>query len=273
MGLRRQLLFTGYRFARATGVYHPRVRRRPVANVICLHRVNDDKGDDLTTPVSVFEQFLRSIKSDYNPISFRQLVESLHRREPIPANAVAITFDDGYRDNRTIAAPLLKQYDMPATFFVTSDYIGTDRVFPWDSEIGARYPMMSWDDVRDLANMGFDIGGHTMNHIDLGNAPLDVAEREIFGCKARIERELGREIHDFAYPFGRVDAIRDEVREIVRRCGFRSCVSACGGKVCATSDPFRLERVPGYQTLVEMQMELDGFMIYHRGRMSLHLTG
>ena len=99
-------------------------------------------------------------------------VKMLHAGGP-PEKLVAITFDDGYLDNATTAAPILKELDVPATFFISTDMIGGGRPFPHDV-LRDRVPQdhMSWDDVRSLAAQGFDIGSHTCSHADLGAVSL-----------------------------------------------------------------------------------------------------
>lgn len=272
MSVKRRILFGGYRLARSVGFFRLRTKADGCANVICFHRVNDRVADSLTTPPAVFDELMRIVRAEYQPIAMSRLVSKLSGGDSLPPNAIAITFDDGYKDNRTIAAPILDKYDLPATFFLTSGYIDTDRVFPWDQDSPVKHAMMTWNDVRELVGMGFEIGGHTINHVDLGRAPLEEAEREIVGCKEKIEQEITREIEAFAFPFGRADAIRDDVLDIVRHAGFRSCCSAYGGKVTAESDLLRLERVPMYPTVTEMLMEIDNFMTYRQGRMKLKLT-
>jgi peptidoglycan/xylan/chitin deacetylase (PgdA/CDA1 family) len=83
---------------------------------------------------------------------------------------LSITFDDGYRDNYEVAAPILKRLDLPATFFVTTGFIGTRRVAPWDQNLVRQPGWMDWDQVRSLASQGFEIGCHTDTHIDMGTA-------------------------------------------------------------------------------------------------------
>ena len=78
-----------------------------------------------------------------------------------PNRELAITFDDGYRDNYDNAMPVLEKLSLPATFFVVSQWIGTDVVPRWDERRGVRHPWMTWDQVRSLHRKGFEIGAHT----------------------------------------------------------------------------------------------------------------
>ena len=78
-----------------------------------------------------FEQQLRILKQQTHVLSVQDLVVRL-RSGDLPKNAVAITFDDGYADNLHNAKPLLEKYELPATVFVTTGQIGTNREFYWD---------------------------------------------------------------------------------------------------------------------------------------------
>ncbi|HSJ07311.1 MAG TPA: polysaccharide deacetylase family protein, partial [Longimicrobiales bacterium] len=143
---------------------------------------------------------------------------------------VAITFDDGYRDNVRYAAPLLERHGLPATFFVATAIIGTDRPFPHDSREGsAPIPAMDWDDVRSLRDAGFGVGSHTETHIDCGRAPLEEVRRELVGSMATLQGELQLASMMFAYPYGGRDHITPSARHLAIELGFEACLSAYGG--------------------------------------------
>ena len=269
MNLDRRLLTAAYLTAKGLGLFYVMNKISPYASILMFHRVNDHDSDCLSVRVRVFDEMLQILKNDYHVISLSELVNSVSAGREIEEGTVVITFDDGYKDNFSCAAPLLKKYGLPATFFITSRYIGTDRVFPWDQNNTSYNSVMNWDEVRELCRMGFDIGGHTLNHVNLGIVPIDEARREIVESKQGIETEIGRKITSFAYPFGARDCIRDDIYPIIREAGFTCCCSGYGGKVTLQSDPFRLNRVVVYQTTDEMLMEIDNFMTYFDGRMRL----
>ena len=72
----------------------------------------------------------------------------------VPERTVALSFDDGVSSHATYAGPLLKKYGFPATFFVCE--------FPPD--FADKHKYMSWEQIRDLHRMGFEIGNHTLSH-------------------------------------------------------------------------------------------------------------
>src|SRR5258706_16456757 len=108
-----------------------------------------------------------SFGGHFQVIRLRDSVGSLERRERLNRH-LAITFDDGYRNNFEHAAPVLEKLGLPATFFVVSHWIGSDVVPWWDREQNLRRAWMTWDQVRALRRRGFDIGAHTRTHADLG---------------------------------------------------------------------------------------------------------
>jgi len=269
MNIKRKLLFSTYWAASTAGLFSRRNTSSPYASILMYHRVKDGDPDCLSTPISVFEETLLVLKDKYKVVPLSSLVDSISQKRNIEPRTVVITFDDGYQDNILFAAPLLRKYQLPATFFVTSRYIGTDRVFPWDAQSSMQHPLLNWDEVRELYRMGFEIGGHTSNHVNLGIIPIDEAKREIVGSKEEIEEEIGDRITAFTYPFGGRNCIREEIFPIISEAGFRCCSSGYGGKVTKNSNLLDLNRVPTYQTTTEMFMEIDNFLTYFDGRMRL----
>ena len=221
-----------------SGLYRAWIRRCGV--VVLFHRIDDRVGDNpITCSTEHFELFLDFFGKYFDVVPYGEFVDRLHRRESV-GGLLAITFDDGYRDNRAVAAPRLKQRSLPACFFITTGYIGTSYVPPWDADCGIESEWMSWDDVRELREMGFEIGAHTCTHVDLGQTHGD----EIQGSVWRLERELEERVSLFSYPFGRSDQITAANRELVRRLGLRCSPSAFGGQVQDGESPYSFRRQP-----------------------------
>jgi peptidoglycan/xylan/chitin deacetylase (PgdA/CDA1 family) len=170
-------------------------------------------------------------------------VEKLERGERLDRE-LAVTFDDGYRDNFDLAAPVLEKLSLPATFFVVTQWMGTDIVPWWDGERAVSHPWMTWDQVRALHRKGFDVAPHTRTHADLGRISGEEARREIVEARRELEEQLGFAADLFAYPYGRPDQLSEANRALVKAAGFRCCCSCAGGINGTGADPFSLQRVP-----------------------------
>ena len=93
--------------------------------ILSFHRVNrDDDPFFPALPTDVFERQMAFVARAYVVLPVEELADRA-RRGLLPRNALAITFDDGYRDNLTHAAPVLTRLGLPATVFVVTDAIGS----------------------------------------------------------------------------------------------------------------------------------------------------
>ena len=238
--------------------WHGRAGAR--AAIILYHRVNDFSRDPLTAGTEEFAAQVSLIARWYKPIATRDLVDGLRAGESIPGTSVAIHFDDCYRDVFTRALPVLRELNIPATAFVNSAFVGTDRSFAHDVKKSPfRFDNFTVEDLRALLEGGFEIGAHTANHVDLGTCPIEEAQREIEECVDDLKRMTGREITLFSYPFGKERNIRKElVPFIAERC---ECMfSAFGGFVGPRTDLFDIPRfgVSGMHHPLYVALEIEG---------------
>jgi peptidoglycan/xylan/chitin deacetylase (PgdA/CDA1 family) len=223
------------------GAQRRTLRERGV--VVAFHRVNDrTAGDALTVGVSEFAALCRFFRRHFEVLPLPALLERLRARMPL-SGCLAITFDDGYLDNYECAAPVLSELGLPATFFAVSSFLGTQTRAPWDAGIEPAPPWMNWAQLRELHRAGFEIGAHTRSHQNLGELRGKRALEEIRAGREELEQGLGARVLNFAYPFGRANAMTEENRAYVREAGLTSCASCHGGIVEAATDPFRLPRV------------------------------
>jgi peptidoglycan/xylan/chitin deacetylase (PgdA/CDA1 family) len=214
------------------------------ALIVVFHRVDDRyPTDPITVTRKAYESYLDFFTAYFRVVSLSELLAKLARNADISRDLV-ITFDDGYLDNWTVAAPELAARGLPACFFVTTGFVGTSRDAWWDAERGVRSEWMTWDQVRSLHAAGFELGAHTVSHVNLAACDRETALREIIGSKLQLEAETNSVVRHFAYPFGGADHFSAVCREIVKDAAFSSCVSAYhGGGVQRGDDPFSLRRV------------------------------
>jgi peptidoglycan/xylan/chitin deacetylase (PgdA/CDA1 family) len=121
-----------------TGLYErgwrARSRAKPFSFVVVYHRVVAARavgcpGFDIERgiPASVFERQMRFLLRHFSAVKASRIQHNLGREIQF-----AVTLDDGYEDNYLVAAPILKKLGIPATFYVVSDFVGSDRLFWWE---------------------------------------------------------------------------------------------------------------------------------------------
>lgn len=149
--------------------------------------------DGLQVAPGTFEEHLRILRRDYDVRPLAEAVEYLAGRGSGGKAMACITFDDGYRNNLTVAGPLLNRYGMPATFFVTTGFVdGSSRAWWYDLRAAVRdtrapdCPLPGGERVRladDAARVRFLAGWEA--HLKA----MSAAER--FGRMRALAAELG----------------------------------------------------------------------------------
>jgi peptidoglycan/xylan/chitin deacetylase (PgdA/CDA1 family) len=183
--------------------------------ILIYHKVSRDHEDDLTISPQRLESHLAYIKfSGYSSISFLDLRASLAGRQPLPAKPVLLTFDDGYLNTYELAYPLLRKHQMKATIFLPVAFIGKSN--EWD---GGAEPLMSYDQIRELAAKGMEFGLHSYRHENFQSFSAARAEADVSECVRVLEENHCPYTPVFAYPYGRRP--RDESADRALRDSFR----------------------------------------------------
>jgi len=294
-----------------------RARSAPFTIVLVYHRVvrdgesrNDRFAIERGTPAGVFEAQIRFMLKRFVPVRAVQVLEP-----PSQPMQFAVTLDDGYEDNFSVAAPILRRLGVPATFFVVSDYVGTDRLLWWEQlaemmratrapsldlgsilphagggnsmslqlrtpagrrrayeqlsaalrsaphavlaalierasralgvrprEQGREYPLMSWEQLRELVRQGFEVGGHTATHCNVVGADSGLLRAEIVSSARIIESRIGAPVLSFAYPYGHHERRDSLAAELLREAGCRVAFTGTTGVEQGDPDPFALPR-------------------------------
>ncbi|MDP2911546.1 MAG: polysaccharide deacetylase family protein [Candidatus Omnitrophota bacterium] len=279
---------------------------QPALLIFTYHRVCrslDDYGY-LNIPVNIFEQHMKFLKDNFKTVAMADALEEFHnnRAEGIYA---AVNFDDGYMDNYLQAYPVLKRYGIPATIFLTTDFIGREHAFWWDKVFNMLYlsdagelkididkkrlafrlggiferekagnrinsilaakdqqsiesfikkfenkfsrsekprtsMMLGWDEIKAMHKHGISFGSHTKSHRNLCLLrDQDLAE-ELAGSKKDIEKMLGVEIAEFAYPFGILD---QRVKAFVKEAGYKYARTTSKGFNYKNTDRYMLSAI------------------------------
>lgn len=211
----------------------------PALPVLTFHALDDQKAVISFSP-RLFQRGIAHLHANgYRTINLAHAAERVRTRTLFPAHSLVITFDDGFKSVYDEAFPILRQYDMTATVFLTVGREGEslDRLPSLNGRL-----TLSWDEIREMQRGGFTFGAHTLTHPDLTRLPPAMKEAEICDSKAIIEDALNAPVTSFAFPYGRSDA---RSRAIVQK-QFACACSDNLGLVSSASDPYALERIDMY---------------------------
>jgi len=241
-------------------------RHRGVSHtcILLYHRVNDESEDPLTTSLQRFAEHMLTAQKYYRVIPTASIVTAVKTGQRLPDESIAIHFDDCYRDVYTNASRILGQLEFPSCCFVSSGFVGTDRIFSHDAEkCPFRMANLTAEDLAGLLGRGFEVGAHTVNHADLGQSNHVETTSEVVQSKSDLEKWLGQPVTLFSYPYGERKNISDDAIEVVRHSGCEALFSAYGGYVGANSDLYDLPRwsVSSRFRPIDLLMEIEGLSI------------
>lgn len=201
----------------------------------------DEPASRFVVPIRQFERQLRWLARRGRPvIGLEELAPRRRDGRLAPAGAVVITMDDGYADNRELAAPALRRFGYPATVFAVSSRIGGVADWEGAGELAGR-ELLDWDDLRALRQNGVEVGAHTRTHPRLPELNERAATDEVGGSRAALTERLGASVESFSYPYGRVS---EEVVAAVAGAGFDSACGIERGLNYPGTPLLRLRRVP-----------------------------
>ena len=221
--------------------------RKSSAPILLYHAVGEpveiEWPPSLILPSSLFEAHLQYLTQEgYKVVSVEELVSLLQNGGNLD-KVIAMSFDDGYRNNHTDALPLLKKYNAKASFYVVHRDIG-------------KTIYMDNDRLLDLLANGMEIGSHTINHAPLALIDPKYLPWEVGSAKKFIEKNLdGYNLKGIAYPNGGYNA---KVIEAVKEYKFTYGLT---GKVGANTHqsfqkaPYELQRI----SIVDDGNGLEGF--------------
>jgi peptidoglycan/xylan/chitin deacetylase (PgdA/CDA1 family) len=242
---------------------YTRVRGRTAAAipVFAYHSV-DESGSPFSVSPSALRRHLALLRDEgWRALS---MAEYLQRDRASTARDVLLTFDDGYENFYTDAAPILDEYGFRATVFVVTDAVGRrpawfarDRAaiehrlhghaFTADerrrlvaamSDLAER-PLLDWPHARELVAEGFDVQSHSASHRFLTTLEAGEIVTDLRRSRETLEDRLGAPVVALGYPYG---AWSEHVTAAARQAGFRA--GFLDDYVAGTSDPLRIERIP-----------------------------
>lgn len=207
-----------------------------VVPILVYHRFSEYCKSSLCIPADTFRRQMKYLKEKgYRVITLRDLFGFLRYQRPIPKKSVVITIDDGYRSAYRIAYPILKKYGFPATLFIYTDFVSRSK------------SAMTWNQLRAMKKKGFEVGSHTLSHVDLtkkrkkesDKAYLARVRKELRLSRKIIDRKLKQKTTALSFPYGKYN---QRVLPMVEQAGYRMAFSVTGGSNPFFADPLFLKR-------------------------------
>lgn len=222
--------------------------RRPGVIILIYHRIGARTRSEGDLPLHIFNRQMAYLRSHYPLVSLDDIERGIAATQHTSRDIVAVTFDDGAQEIYEHAFPILSQYRIPATIYVTTKYLEEQR--PFDFGAYARGPHstlpLMWAQVREMVASGLvSVGGHTHTHPDLTQLAPAAIHQELSRCHQTIADRIGTAPRHFAYPWARWTL---PVKEMVGQY-FDTAVVAGGGKnLPGASDRLALRRRPVQQS-------------------------
>lgn len=254
----RRRQWAAWFYSRATKGQRLRLRNEllsaaqfPVA-VLFYHRVADTHPSSWTITRCNFAQHLDWLQQNFDIVTLSEAqarVRSAHNCRP----TVAITFDDGYAENCEFAIPELLRRGLTATYFVATEHVAGGTPFAHDVSRGCPLRPNTISEIQDIHRAGFEIGGHTRNHVDVGQLKHhDQVIDEVIGGIEQLELWNVGPIRYFSFPFGLPKNTSQLAVDILSQAGIAGFCTAYGAWNWPGSPGYHLRRIhadPGMQTL------------------------
>jgi peptidoglycan/xylan/chitin deacetylase (PgdA/CDA1 family) len=199
--------------------------------VLCYHRVSSAEPHRLAVSVEQLDGHIGAlVRRGYTPAPVEALLDSTRK-------VLHVTFDDGFR-SIVNALPVLEKHRAHATAFVCSAPLAIPELAEDAQAAPREFEALDWDQLRELAERGVEIGSHTVTHPRLTKLTDDELDRELRDSRERIADELRRPCRFFAYPYGDEDA---RVRASTRRAGYEAAFA-----LRSQPDRFAIPRIDLY---------------------------
>ena len=184
--------------------------------ILAYHHIQEGIGGCL--PYTTLKQFSKQIEflheNEFHSISIRDYVNGKTSGD----KNVIITFDDAYKSVFCSALPILKRFGFAASVFIITKFV--DDWNHWDYSLAkSKAQHCSWDELRQLASEGWEVGSHTVTHSRLNTISEATLWHEIRYSKVVIENELDIAANVFSYPFGWFDP---KTIKMVKQAGYEA---------------------------------------------------
>lgn len=203
--------------------------------ILTYHNFTTKESSSYKINIVEFEKQMDYLSAhNYSVISLSELLKGL-RTGQLPPKPIVITIDDGFKSTYTLAYPVLKKYNFPATLFLYTNFIEKNN------------GSLTWEEIREMTKNNIEIGSHTLSHCNLlkykknenYETYLTRIRREMFLSKEILESKIGRKVKFFAYPYG---AYSSTIKDLAIQAGYKGILNANSMNNTLNADSFSLNR-------------------------------
>lgn len=222
-----------------------------IGEVWQLHRVrpnlsdNDELRTYEITPKRLEKLIQTYMQKGYEFVSMDTVYSYVMSESKFKKKFVAVTLDDGYEDNYSIAYPIFKKYNIPFCIYVAQAYILGEK----SASDKYDFEMLTVEQLKELSNETLcTLGGHTHSHIRLNQLSKEEQYKEIIECKLWLENVINKPVVHYAFPYG--DYTQDTLG-VMKQIGIKCSVAAWGGGVRVTNRPYSIPRLLVTESSIE----------------------
>ena len=159
--------------------------------IILYHRIDTSpiNSQYYVSPEKFDEEMKLLHDWGYTTITTELLIKAINEGADLPPRPILITFDDGHLNNYTTAFPIMQKYGFTGVLYIVANYMGTDQY-------------MNADQIKEMAAAGWEVGSHSVNHLDLTSLDPERQRYEVVDSRTILEDKLGVPVLTIAYPFG-----------------------------------------------------------------------
>ncbi|HEX9999964.1 MAG TPA: polysaccharide deacetylase family protein [Actinoplanes sp.] len=193
---------------------------------------------DLAVPPAQLAEQLGALRDDgYELVGLTEALDRLAAGGT--ERLLAVTFDDGYRNFLTHGVPVLRESGARATLYASAGHLGgyADWLGRWAVDFG---PMLTWDELAEVAAAGVEIGNHSLIHHPLDVLPPAQLRAEVARSHQELEQRLQTPMRSFAYPHGYHGR---RVRKVVAAAGYQNATEVGRRLHTPTDDRFAVPRL------------------------------
>jgi peptidoglycan/xylan/chitin deacetylase (PgdA/CDA1 family) len=212
-----------------------------IVPILCYNLFAMECEDKHCVSVEEFDKQMGYLaENGYHVIPLSELYDFFNYRSSLPKKTVVITIDQGNKSSYEVAYPILRSWGFSATFFVYADFVEAGK------------DTLTWDQLKEMKDDGFEIGAHSLCRSDLSHPKSGEGDkafrerilREFRNSKKILDENLGQDTFSMAYNYGEVSP---GVLDICQKAGYRLAVTIQPGENAFFTDPLALKRqhIPG----------------------------